>query len=96
MSELGCQVLEAENAAAATRMLEQGVGVDLLFTDVVMPGEPDGRDLGEWARRHRPGLRVLLTSGYPHSRPRLTRWLAAIPCPYFKSPTRRSSRGTRR
>ena len=63
LSELGYQVLEAENAAAATVILEQDYSIDLLFTDVVMPGEIDGRELGYWARLHRPGLKVLLTSG---------------------------------
>jgi two-component system, NtrC family, sensor kinase len=63
LSELGYQVTEAENASDATHLLEQGVGVDLLFTDVVMPGAMDGRALAGWARQHRPGLKVLLTSG---------------------------------
>lgn len=65
LSELGYQVLEAENATAAARMLGQDVSIDLLFTDVVMPGEMDGRALGSWALQHRPGLKVLLTSGFP-------------------------------
>jgi PAS domain S-box-containing protein len=69
LSELGYQVLEAENAAAATSILEQDVRVDLLFTDVVMPGELNGRDLGYWAREHRPGLKVLLTSVLPQQAP---------------------------
>ena len=69
LSDLGYQVLEAETATAATRLLEQDVSVDLLFTDVVMPGELDGRALGQWARRQRPGLKVLLTSGFPQPAP---------------------------
>ena len=69
LSELGYRVLEAENAVAAIRLLEKGVSVDLLFTDVVMPGELDGRELGYWARQHRPGLRVLLTSGFAQRSP---------------------------
>jgi len=65
LSELGYRVIEAENAAAAARLLEKDASVDLLFTDVVMPGEIDGRTLGQWARLERPGLKVLLTSGFP-------------------------------
>ena len=65
LSELGYQVLEAEDATAATSLLKQDVKVDLLFTDLVMPGEIDGRALGHWARQHRPELKVLLTSGFP-------------------------------
>jgi len=65
LSELGYRVLEAENAADAARLLEQDDSVTLLFTDVVMPGEIDGRTLGQWARLERPGLKVLLTSGFP-------------------------------
>ena len=65
LSELGYQVLEAENAAAATLLLDTDASIDLLFTDVVMPGESDGRALGRWARRTHPGLGVLLTSGFP-------------------------------
>jgi len=69
LSELGFQVLEAENAAAAASLLEKDANVDLLFTDVVMPGVIDGRDLGYWARLCRPGLKVLLTSGFPQQEP---------------------------
>jgi PAS domain S-box-containing protein len=61
--ELGYRVLEAADASEAIRILEQDQGLDLLFTDLVMPGELDGRELGFWTRRHRPGLKVLLTSG---------------------------------
>jgi len=65
LCELGYHVLEAENAADAARLLEKDDSVALLFTDVVMPGEIDGRTLGQWARRQHPGLKVLLTSGFP-------------------------------
>jgi CheY-like chemotaxis protein len=64
LSELGYQVLEAENAAAAARLLDTDASIDLLFTDVIMPGESDGRALGRWARQAHPGLGVLLTSGF--------------------------------
>ncbi|EQB30379.1 hypothetical protein M529_20160 [Sphingobium ummariense RL-3] len=64
LRELGYTVLEAADGTAALRILEQpGVEVDLLFTDVVMPGM-SGRELSDEARKLRPALKVLFTSGY--------------------------------
>jgi CheY-like chemotaxis protein len=57
-------VLEAANAAEAAGILDGGPRVDLVFTDIVMPGAMDGRALGRWALRHHPGVKVLLTSGF--------------------------------
>jgi CheY-like chemotaxis protein len=45
-------------------LLRQGARVDLLFTDVIMPGGMTGIDLAEQARTLRPGLPVLVTTGY--------------------------------
>ncbi len=64
LRELGYQVLEASSGDSALQMLE-GVGaVDLLFTDVVMPGRLNGVDLAREALDRRGDLRVLFTSGY--------------------------------
>lgn len=64
LRELGYRVLEAHDGASALRLLErQEAPVDLLFTDVVMPGMT-GRELAEAAREHQADLRVLYTSGY--------------------------------
>lgn len=60
---LGYSVLEAEDGPAALALLEAGRGVDLLFTDLLMPGGMSGLELARAARRLRPGLAVLLTSG---------------------------------
>ena len=65
LTELGYRVLEAEHAVSALLILAGAEPVDLLFTDVVMPGTMDGLDLAHEAARLRPGLRVLLTSGFP-------------------------------
>ncbi|MGA2891955.1 MAG: PAS domain S-box protein [Xanthobacteraceae bacterium] len=64
LGKLGCRVLEAANAAAGLSLLEQN-DVDVLVTDVVMPGEMNGRELARRARRRWPKLHVLLMSGYP-------------------------------
>ncbi|MGY2051353.1 ATP-binding protein [Methylobacterium sp. JK268] len=63
MGELGYRVLEADGAASALRLLETHPEIALLFTDVVMP-EVNGRKLAEEARRRRPDLKVLFTTGY--------------------------------
>jgi signal transduction histidine kinase/ActR/RegA family two-component response regulator len=64
LRDLGYTVLEASGGAEALGMLQRGDRVDLLFTDVVMPGAISGRKLAEEARRIIPQLRVLFTSGY--------------------------------
>ena len=63
LRELGYRVLEADGAPAALALLDAHPEVDLLFTDVVMP-ETNGRRLAEEARRRRPDLKVLFTTGY--------------------------------
>jgi len=63
MRELGYRVLEAANGAAALEILRNDSDIDLLFTDVVMPGGINGRQLADEARR-RVKLKVLFTTGY--------------------------------
>ena len=64
LTSLGYKTLSAANAAQALGILDQGEHIDLLFTDVVMPGEMNGRDLADEVLRRRPTARVLFTSGY--------------------------------
>jgi signal transduction histidine kinase/sensor domain CHASE-containing protein/ActR/RegA family two-component response regulator len=64
LKSLGYRVLEAAEAASALRVLEREPGIDLMFTDVVMPGGMMGLDLAKRAQALRPTLRVLFTSGY--------------------------------
>ena len=64
LSGLGYRVLTAANAAAALEILQRGEPVDLLFSDVVMPGGVSGAMLAGTATHLRPDLKVLLTSGY--------------------------------
>jgi two-component system, cell cycle sensor histidine kinase and response regulator CckA len=64
LRDLGYRVIEAENAAAALELLRQERQIDLLFSDVVMPGGMNGVELAREARRLRPGIKVLLSSGF--------------------------------
>jgi PAS domain S-box-containing protein len=64
LSELGYRVLKAKDAAGALSIIESGARVDLLFTDVVMPGPLKSPELAHKARERIPGLGVLFTSGY--------------------------------
>lgn len=64
LSALGYLVVEAENGPDAVKRIQDIDELSLLFTDLVMPGGMTGYDLVEVARRMRPGLKVLLTSGY--------------------------------
>jgi len=64
LRELGYGVLEAPDGPSALRVLEDRFDVDLLFTDVGLPGGMNGRQLADQARLRRPDLRVLFTSGY--------------------------------
>jgi PAS domain S-box-containing protein len=64
LEQLGYRVVRAENAAEALRHLQQGIEVDLLFSDIVMPGQMDGITLAETCQERYPDIPVLLTSGY--------------------------------
>ena len=57
-------MLEATNGVAALAMVESDERIDLLLTDIVMPGGVNGRQLAEGAAKLRPGLRVLFMTGY--------------------------------
>ena len=64
LTSLGYRVASASNGAEALKVLESEGDVDLLFTDVVMPGSIGGRALADKARQMRPGIKVLFASGY--------------------------------
>jgi PAS domain S-box-containing protein len=64
LSDLGYRVLKAGDAASALAVVESGVPIDVLFTDVVMPGTLRSPELARMARARLPGLAVLFTSGY--------------------------------
>lgn len=64
LQSLGYRVIAVENGPKAMEVLRSTGAIDLLFTDVVMPGGLNGRQLAEEARKLYPALKVLFTSGY--------------------------------
>jgi len=69
LREIGYEVLEAPDAMEAVRLLADRGGVDLLFTDVGLPGGVNGRTLADAARNIHPALKVLFTTGYSSDTP---------------------------
>jgi len=64
LNEFGYRVLDAPNGAIALEILHRENNIDLLFTDVVIPGGMNGRQVADEAKKHWPGLKVLFTTGY--------------------------------
>jgi CheY-like chemotaxis protein len=64
LADMNYQVISASDGPSALEILRSDRHIDLLFTDVVMPGGMSGLQLAEQARHSRPDLPVLLTSGY--------------------------------
>ena len=64
MGDLGYATLEAADGAEALKVLQSGARIDLLLTDVGLPGGMNGRQVADAGRQVRPGLRVLFVTGY--------------------------------
>ncbi|KQY75212.1 response regulator [Brevundimonas sp. Root1423] len=64
LEDAGFEVHQAADADEAMAMVMEGLGFDLLFTDIVMPGAMDGLALAAEVRRLQPGVPVLLTTGW--------------------------------
>ena len=64
LAGLGCSVLTAENGAAAKHLLDGEARIDLVFTDMVLPGSISGIDIVHYAAARRPGMLCAIASGY--------------------------------
>ena len=64
LEDLGYAAIEAADGASGLKVLQSDVRIDLLVTDVGLPGGMNGRQMAEAARRHRPDLKVLFITGY--------------------------------
>jgi PAS domain S-box-containing protein len=89
VGSLGYTTLEASNAAEALRIIDNTATIDLLFTDVIMPGSMNGRQLADEALKRRPALKTLFTSGYTENaivhHGRLDTGVLLLAKPYRKS-----------
>ena len=89
IQSLGYATLEASNASDALRIIDDVPTIDLLFTDVIMPGAMNGRQLVDEALKRRPGLKTLYTSGYTENaivhHGRLDSGVLLLAKPYRKS-----------
>lgn len=65
LSSLGYRVLKADNGERALAIVQSGIPIDMLFTDVVMPGSVPATELARQAKQLLPNIEVLFTSGYP-------------------------------
>jgi signal transduction histidine kinase/ActR/RegA family two-component response regulator len=96
LQSLGYTAIAAKDAAEALALVDSEVAFDLLFTDVVMPGGMNGRELADEVLRRRPRARVLFTSGYSESaimhQGRIDPDVALLNKPYRKSELARKIR----
>jgi signal transduction histidine kinase len=96
LHELGYRLLKAKDAASALTIIESGAEIDLLFTDVVMPGPLKSPELARRARERLPDLAVLFTSGYTEDAimhgGRLDPGVELLPKPYTREALARKIR----
>jgi CheY-like chemotaxis protein len=89
IGRFGYHTMAAGNAAEALAIIDGPEHVDLLFTDVIMPGGLNGRQLATEAMKRRPDLKVLYTSGYTENaivhHGRLDAGVLLLPKPYLSS-----------
>ena len=75
LSDLNYMVLNAESGQAGLDIVASGVRIDLLLTDVGLPGSMNGRQLADAARKRRPGLKVLFITGYAENAASSDGWI---------------------
>jgi len=97
LRDLGYTCIHAPDGDAALAIIKEGTKLDLLFTDVIMPGSVKSRDLANEAQKLRPGLPVLFTSGYTQNaivhHGRLDEGVQLLSKPYSRDDLARKIRG---
>ena len=96
LTDMGYRVLKAPDAASALAVVESGVAIDVLFTDVVMPGTLRSPELARRVRERLPDVAVLFTSGYTENAivhgGRLDEGVSLLPKPYTREAMSRKIR----
>lgn len=85
LEDAGFAVTPAANAEIAIDLLENGLSIDLMFTDIRLPGAFDGWQLAEVARTLRPGLPVIYATGFTTTPPRIIEGSMFFTKPYRAS-----------
>lgn len=82
LEDAGFAVVQAIKAETALDLLKGGTEVDLLFTDIRLPGSMDGWQLAEEARALKPTLPIIYATGFSHTAPRLAEGAMFFTKPY--------------
>ena len=88
LREAGFEVIEAANAAEALRILDR-IPVDVLFSDIEMPGNMDGLALAQWVHRSQADTRIILTSGAAKAPGDVEEYASFLPKPYAEKDVER-------
>lgn len=85
LKKLGYKTLEAGNANMAKTIIKSGEPIDLIFSDILMPGKINGYKLATWTEKYFPEIKIILTSGYNNGKADVRR-NEARPFPFMRKP----------
>ena len=88
LRDAGFEVIEAANCAEALRVLDR-IPVDVLFSDIDMPGNLDGLALAQWVHRSQADTRIVLTSGAARTPGDVKEYASFLPKPYAEKDVER-------
>ena len=88
LRDAGFEVIEAANCAEALRVLDR-IPVDVLFSDIDMPGNMDGLALAQWVHRSQADTRIVLTSGAARTPGEVKEYASFLPKPYAEKDVER-------
>jgi two-component system, response regulator PdtaR len=88
LRDAGFEVIEAANPAEALRILDR-IPVDVLFSDIDMPGNMDGLALAQWVRQGQADTRIILTSGAAKAPGDVEEYASFLPKPYAEKDVER-------